>query len=116
MAAIAASRALPWWHQSFVHWPAPARTGFFGVSLGLLVAVTLASVVGWDAALAAAGDWMAPVVGLRSALGSVADAGLIIWQRIPTVWIYGGLAAFGGLYAALFGLGATAYRTLIVNR
>jgi hypothetical protein len=41
------------------------------------------------------------------------DAALV--RAIPLDWLYGVLAAGTLLYAALFGLGAAAYRTLYLN-
>jgi len=46
----------------------------------------------------------------------VADLSETIFRSIPTLWLYGVVAFIATLYAALVGLGATAYRTLIVNR
>lgn len=116
LAAIAARQALPWWRQSFRQWPTAARAGFVGSTFALLLTLTLLTMGGLPAVSALADPWLAPLQGVRTALGSVAEVGLLIWQRIPTIWLYGALAGFGALYAALFGLGATAYRTLVLNR
>jgi hypothetical protein len=40
----------------------------------------------------------------------------MVGRNLPTTWLYGGLAAIAVLYAALVGLGATAYRTLFNHR
>ena len=37
------------------------------------------------------------------------------FASIPSLWLYGGVALVATLYAAFFGLGATAYRTLYRN-
>jgi hypothetical protein len=36
----------------------------------------------------------------------------IMLRNIPPLWLYGGLVFFASMYAALFGLGAAAYRAL----
>lgn len=115
-AAIAAQRALPWWRQSFTHWPMPARAGFVLSSFVLLLVMTVTTMGGLPAASALWNEWLVPLEGFRSAVVTVAEAVSLIWQRIPTIWLYGALAGIGALYAALFGLGATAYRTLVINR
>ena len=38
--------------------------------------------------------------------------GTELFNRIPSLWLYGGLAFVGLMYVTLFGLGAAAYRTL----
>lgn len=116
LAAIVARQTLPWWQQSFTHWPLAARAGFVVSTFALLLALTLTTMGGFAAAPTLLESWLAPFDGLRTACGSIAEAGLLIWQRIPTIWLYGALAGFGALYAALFGLGATAYRALVLNR
>ncbi len=39
----------------------------------------------------------------------------LIVRAVPPEWLYAGLAVSAALYAALFGLGAAAYRTLYLN-
>jgi hypothetical protein len=121
LAEIARRDALPWWRRSFARWPRPARA-VFAVACGSLAAALLAA--SWpfspSGALAGAG---ARSAGLwlpwaRSALTLIdvareLDAALV--RAMPLDWLYGLLAAAALLYAALFGLGAAAYRTLYLN-
>lgn len=116
LASIAARRALPWWRQSFTHWPAPARVGFALSTFAFLMVLTMTTMGGLPAVAALWNEWLAPLAGLRAAIATLGDAASLIWQRIPTLWLYGALASFAALYATLFGLGATAYRTLVVHR
>jgi hypothetical protein len=40
----------------------------------------------------------------------------VVISHLPSVFVFGGLAALVMLYATLFGVGAVAYRTLFANR
>ncbi|HEY3849609.1 MAG TPA: hypothetical protein VGL87_01465 [Steroidobacteraceae bacterium] len=115
--------ALPWWRHSFARWPRLARAGFT-VTCGSVVAAVLAATWPWASggASAGAGAWAGGsplrLPWARSALTLVEvarelDAALV--RVVPLEWLYGALAAGVILYAALFGLGAAAYRTLYLN-
>ena len=121
MAAIEARAALPWWRQSFAQWPVVARCGFLLVSGGLVKVALLAAVwvmTGFDnsqyvSAFAEQFVWFEHT---RAAVESVGHFLVLIYRNIPSLWLYGSLAVLASLYAALFGLGAAAYRTLYSNR
>jgi len=116
MAAITARQALPWYRQSFTHWPATARAAFLGTCV---LAIALIITLG-NATPAPIAEAVSETQGRLSLLSSLAETlrntGSLLIGRIPSLWIYGTLAALGAAYATLFGIGATAYRTLIVNR
>ncbi|MBI5382233.1 MAG: hypothetical protein HZA31_10070 [Opitutae bacterium] len=116
LAAIAARQALPWWRQSFARWPLPARAAFLALALALVAAIAWLSLAGSELALPAIREMLAPLAHLRVALEAVADIFALLFRSIPTLWLYSAAATVAALYAALFGLGATAYRTLFVNR
>ncbi|HWL17388.1 MAG TPA: hypothetical protein VNR00_17400 [Opitutus sp.] len=117
LAAIEARSALPWWRHSFADWPLAARIGFVALSTAIAAAMvaalmwlsgnvdtsqlgsTLANRIGW-------------IDGLQQALAGLRDFASLVIRSIPTGWLYGALAGFVGVYALLFGLGATAYRAL----
>jgi hypothetical protein len=108
--------ALPWWQHSFAAWPATARVGFV---LMCVVLVGLAFLGGlW--AIEGLGS---PTLGLLSmpwarhvlALLDVAAELASLARIVPPTWVYEGLAASVVLYAALFGLGIAAYRTLYLD-
>jgi hypothetical protein len=108
--------ALPWWRHSFAGWPAIARVAFV---LMCLMLVGLAFLGGlW--ALESLGS---PALGLLSmtwarpmlALADVAAELASLARIVPPTWVYEGLAASVVLYAALFGLGIAAYRTLYLD-
>ncbi len=110
--------ALPWWRRSFAYWPLLARAGFVVTCMAL---VALAFLEGaWAVArLTALNTSGAPsMFWAREALAAVAGAGqlaALIVGTVPPEWLYAGLAVSAALYAALFGLGAAAYRTLYLN-
>jgi hypothetical protein len=115
LAEIERRAAQPWWRKSFAHWPTAARLAFlvFGVGVAASVAIgwTMAGVdvaqvrdafapeYAWVSSLVALGEW-------------VRDFGATIVGAIPPLWIYGSVAVVAAMYAAFFGLGAAAYRTL----
>lgn len=117
---LAAEAARPWWRQGFTRWPWMARLvfvplGLGGVQLSLLATARLASL--WQAlqhTAPASSAWS----GLQR-LGDLAQAlqtlGGMLTRGIPAAWIYGGAGLTLLLYAALFGLGAVAFRTLIAT-
>jgi hypothetical protein len=114
LAELARRAARPWWKKDFSHWPVGARIAFFAASLGIVKFALTASM------------WVMTGVGSRSAstvlapdmsiLQSMADAIFAVVRNIPSVWVYGGIALLGAMYAALFGISATAYRALYVGR
>lgn len=117
MAAIAARAALPWWKQSFARWPLAARAGFLLASLAALAVVVFGSAAVDTAALAARTSLRFTWLGvLKDAAVGTADFAAIVFHAIPPLWLYGSAAALGALYLTLFGLGATAYRTLYASR
>lgn len=121
LAAIEARATLPWWRQSFAHWPMAARCVFLVVS-GAVVKLVLMAVVwalaGFNTA-EAANALATPIAWLEGANQTVRAAGgfaLHLVRSIPPVWLYAGLAGLAAVYATLFGLGAAAYRTLFADR
>jgi len=116
MAAIAARQALPWYRQSFTHWPATARAAFLGTGV-LVVAAIIAFGGSTPAPISeAVSETQGRLDLLSSVASSLRNSADILVGRIPTLWIYGVLAVLGTAYATLFGIGATAYRTLFANR
>ena len=116
LAGIAARQALPWWRQSFVHWPLPVRAAFFVLAGGLAAGLVLLGATSSVDLLPALRGFLAPLAQVRAVATFVADLGATVFRNIPTLWLYGVVTFIATLYAALLGLGATAYRTLIVNR
>ena len=121
LAEIERRARLPWWKKSFVHWPMAARAAFL---VGSLVLVKLVlNTLGWVLAGFSGGSvrstfasqfaWLDSVASVFTAMGGFFE---IMLRSIPPVWFYGSLVFFAAMYAALFGLGAAAYRTLYAQR
>jgi hypothetical protein len=121
LAKIASREAMPWWRNSFLHWPLAARMLFVLLCLGLVkLAVTGARmlVAGVQSqpvveTIAKPLSWAETTAGLFSKTIQLAA---IVLNAIPSHWLYIGLALAATLYIALLVLGATAYRTLYVNK
>ncbi len=121
LAAIAERASLPWWKQSYAQWPLAVRCAFLVISGAIAKLAIMATVWVMSGAegaqlahtVAAEFAWVSR---LNAAVTSLGDFGALLLRSIPPVWLYGSLAGFALVYATLFGLGATAYRTLYANR
>lgn len=117
LAELSRRAALPWWRKSFVHWPVPARAVFLLASVAVVKLVLMATVwaaAGFDAAqvqsaFAQPVAWWGSAQVLVNATTSFCE---VMLRSIPPLWLYGGLAFIATMYAALFGLGAAAYKLL----
>jgi len=117
---LALRAAHPWWQLGFSHWPRAARilclpVGMALVPLSFLITSRLLSL--WQSvqqstpANAAQSGWR-----WLENLGQALQAlGNVVTREIPQWWVYGGACAALLMYAALFGLGAAAFRTLFVT-
>jgi hypothetical protein len=111
---LARRAAMPWWQRSFVQWPRAARVLLLGVC-SVLGALTI---VGGARIVVNLGPALRPAPELDRALALLSASKNLIATlvgTIPPMWIYEGLALAAILYAALFALGAAAYRTLYLE-
>lgn len=121
LAELERRASLPWWQQSFAHWPLPARAVFLLLSVALVKLTIMAAVwvmTGFDSAAfttAISQQFSWAQTGL-SVARTFADFGERIFHSIPSYWLYGTAVFVAAMYAALFGLGAAAYRTLYASR
>lgn len=117
LAELSRRAALPWWKQDFVHWPAAARGAFLVTSAALAAALVWVlgglNVAPATEAISANFAW---ITTLRAITDGVGNLAAIVFRSVSPVWFYGGAIAVVALYAALFGLGTAAYRTLYANR
>jgi len=117
---LALRSSKPWWLQGFSRWPWAARLLFLPLGLGLvrLSFLTTAGLVSLWQTLQRSSPASSAQAGLQT-LGSLGQAvqmlGNMVTRDIPQVWIYGGAGLALLLYAAMFGLGAAAFRTLVVT-
>ena len=116
--ALRASK--PWWLQGFTRWPWVARLLFLPLGLGLVQLSFLATerLMSLWQALQRSSPGASAESGLQQ-LSNLSQAvqtlGNLVTRGIPQVWIYGGAGLALLLYAALFGLGAAAFRTLVAT-
>lgn len=118
LAAIAARQALPWWRQSFTHWPVAARSVFL-VASAVFAAAVLAGFFRATGEVQATSLLAGPLEAwarVQAFAAAISDLGGVVWRSIPSLWIYGALAFAATMYAAFFGLGAAAYRTFFAQR
>lgn len=120
-AALEARAALPWWKQSFACWPMAARVAFFIATAGVAKFVIMGVVWamgGFDSAqfVNAFSTQFAWLQTASAVFDSVRNFCGVLYRSIPPLWLYGGLAFVGVMYAALLGLGTAAYRMLYAQR
>jgi hypothetical protein len=97
-----------WWQRSYADWPAFARGAFIAICAALM---GFAALTGSQLA-ALLTHWSHPIgSSLFGAMQGLASIG----QLIAPLWLVSGLCVAAFLYAALFGLGITAYRTLYLR-
>jgi hypothetical protein len=114
LAAIEQRASSPWWRSDFRHWPMTARVIFLlAVSAPVLFACLVAGNVVGQLDTATATVLSLPQFAVLHALGTAVQ---IAGGLIADTWLYDGAAAMAALYAALFGLGAAAYRILYVHK
>lgn len=120
LAAIERQSAVAWYHKSWAYWPAAVKAAFLAVGTGVSGAAIAAFYLmgqGADtgALTAAAGERFAGTAALFHVFRWIANYTSETIANIPSLWLYGGLAFVAAMYAAFFGLGAAAYRTLYRN-
>ena len=110
LAQIESGAVVARWRRGFMHWPVAARLVFLVASIGfvklaLSIAMWLATPLASPASSFDLPSQMAWLQTLLVAMASIA-------RTVPSVWVHAGIALLVLMYVALFGLGATAYRTV----
>jgi hypothetical protein len=110
LAQLEAGAAVTPWRRGFAHWPLAARIAFLAASVGvvkvaLFIAVWLSRPLESRELSFDLPSQIAWVQTLFAAIGSVA-------RTVPSLWVHAAVAVFVIMYVALFGVGASAYRTL----
>lgn len=113
------SEALPWWRKGFAQWPLAVRAATFAV-LVLVSKLTL-DVVMWlfsnpTPMSHTVESTLSRAKSTASVLTSLVQVCQSILNVIPGHWITLALVFAAGMYFMLFVLGATAYRTLYLNK
>jgi hypothetical protein len=109
---------LPWWRRGFAQWPLAARAAFVAVCIVVIGLSFLDGSWAITAARALIDLGSGPMRGNHPAIAAMAstfESAMLLLHVMPAPWLYSGLAVGALLYAALFGLGAAAYRTLYLQ-
>ena len=108
--------ALPWWRQSFAHWPMVMRSAFCVLSAGVAASVVAALflMLRSPAATQAVGDMNTQLAWLEL-VRIIADSAESLYRAIPPLWLYGTLSLIAACYATLIGVSAAAYRAFSVH-
>jgi hypothetical protein len=98
------------WRRGFAHWPVAARVVFLAASVGVVklalsMGMWLATPLDSPALSVHLPSQVAWLQTLLVATGSVV-------RTVPSLWVHAGIAILAVMYAALFGIGASAYRTM----
>jgi hypothetical protein len=110
LAQIASEGATARWRRGFTHWPVAARVAFLAASAGVvklafMITMWLSSPLSSPALPFDLPSQVAWVQTLFVAIASVV-------RTVPSLWIHAGVAILLVMYAAVFGIGASAYRTV----
>lgn len=110
LAQIEAGAATARWRRGFTHWPVAARIAFIAASIGVvklafMVTMWLSTPIGSPALPFDLPSQVAWVQTLLVAFASVV-------RTVPPIWFHAGVVILLLMYAALFGIGASAYRTV----
>jgi hypothetical protein len=117
LAELSRRSALPWWRKSFAHWPSAVRLSF--LALCVLAAVLLASGLvmlgksnGAHALSGGFSNAYSWYLLARDIAVSARDRVASLAASVPSLWLYGGIAALAVGYATLAAFGAATYRVL----
>ena len=98
------------WRSGFAHWPVAARLVFLAASVGV-VKLALSMALWLSTPLQSPA--FSPELPTQIAwLQTLLVAGASIARTVPSVWVHAGIGVLAIMYAALFGIGASAYRTM----
>jgi hypothetical protein len=117
LAEIERRATVAWYHRSWSYWPAAVRAAFLMLGTGFAaVAVVAFYRLSQGAAVEAVVQDVGTGFGWITRLVAVGSWSIHFFQQlvasIPPLWLYGGLAVMGSLYAVFVGVGAAAYRYL----
>jgi hypothetical protein len=112
-------QAVPWWRKGFAQWPIGARAATFAVLL-LVSKLTLDVMMWLFSNPTPVSQTVESTISQARSTASVFSSLLQVCQSllnvIPGHWITLALVFAAGMYFMLFVLGATAYRTLYLNK
>ena len=115
-AEIARRAALPWWRQSFTHWPVSARAAFVGACATLTWASLSTPMARIFATVNEPLTWAYQTGESVSLVNTVfGRVGANLANSVSPLWLYGAGLGICGMYVLFAGLCATTYRTLYIR-
>lgn len=110
---LALQAARPWWLQGFSAWPWMARI-LFGFVSAALVALSYLTTdrLSWISESLQQTSIANAARATAQMFANLGHAVQMLVGMVPATWLYGAAGVAFLLYAALFGLGAAAFRTL----
>jgi hypothetical protein len=110
LAQIESGVAATGWRRGFAHWPVAARLVFLAASVGVVkLALSMAMWIATPLESPALSVDLPPQVAwLQTLMVAIAS----VMRTVPSLWVHVGLGILAIMYAALFGIGASAYRTM----
>lgn len=110
---LALQAARPWWVRGFSAWPWLARI-LFSIASAVLVALTYLTTdrLSWISEALQQSSLANATRASVQMFTNLGHALQTLGGMIPAAWLYGGASVALVLYAALFGVGAAAFRTL----
>ena len=110
LAQIASEGATARWRRGFTHWPVAARVAFLAASVGVvklafMITMWLSSPL---VSPALPFDLPSQVSWVQTLFVAIAS----VVRTVPSLWIHAGVVILLVMYAAVFGIGASAYRTV----
>jgi hypothetical protein len=114
LAQLESGAAIAPWRRGFAHWPLAARVVFLAASVGFVkLALSIAMWLSTPLAPPAISlDLPSQIAWLQTLFVMIAS----IARTVPSLWVHAGIAILLIMYAALFGIGASAYRTVRAAR
>jgi hypothetical protein len=116
IAEIERRAALPWWRQSFTHWPIPARAAFVAACAALTWTSLSAPMARVFSTVNEPLTWAYQTGASMSLINTVfGRVGANLASSVSPLWLYGAGLGICGLYVLFAGLCATTYRTLYIK-
>jgi len=121
MAIVLAKAKLPWWRQTWWHWPAPAQVFVVLSFVGLVIGLSCYGPQAWDALAGSplghtVAGWLQALTPLADCLSALVNAFALILRQTGTLALILGAAVCLALYLSCLGLGTMMYRVAFAKR
>jgi hypothetical protein len=121
MALIRAKARLPWWRQTWWHWPPAAQLFVLLSFLGLVIGLSCYGPQAWDALAAsplgqAVAGWLQALAPLADGLSALVNAFALIIRQTGTLALILTAVVCLAMYLSCLGLGTMMYRVAFSKR